>query len=85
MPATLAREEDVWYKREPTTMKEHYHHSTAADEAGSPDEAGQPRIFSKKDKKNKAERMFGNMRKQMHFDTTYRDLYYTYALPKLIS
>ena len=84
MPATLAREEDVWYKREPTTMKEHYHHSTAADEAGS-HEAGQPRIFSKKDKKNKAERMFGNMRKQMHFDTTYRDLYYTYALPKLIS
>jgi len=67
-------------------MKEHYHRSTAADEAGTQEDGQHAgRIFSKKDKKNKAERMFGNMRKQMHFDTTYRDLYYTYALPKLIS
>lgn len=81
MPATLAREEDVWYKREPTTMKDHYHQSPHQVEAMS----GQPRIFSKKDKKKRADCHIGNMRKSMHFDTTYRDLYYTYSLPKLIS
>jgi len=41
------------------------------------------RIFSKKDKKKRGDCHIGNMRKSMHFYTTYKDWYYQNALPTI--
>ena len=47
------------------------------------DEQATQRIFSKKDKKKRGDCHIGNMRKSMHFYTTYKDWYYQNALPSM--
>ena len=64
MPSTLVREEDR-FRREPTTTKGHYVRQAVEKQ----------RIFSKKDKKQEQENNIRTMRSQMHFETTYRDLF----------
>jgi len=69
--ATLAPQ---LHPRDPTTTKDHYVEQLIR----------RPKIFSKKDKKPRAQNKFSDMRQQMQFGTSYRDLYYQYSLPKLI-
>jgi len=64
MPGTLVREEDR-FRREPTTTKGHYVRQAVE----------QQRIFSKKDQRPEEENNIRTMRSQMHFETTYRDLF----------
>jgi len=67
--ATLAPQ---LHPRYPTTTKDHF-----VEQLLLP-----PKIFSKKDKKPRAQNKFSDMRQQMQFGTTYRDLYYQYTLPR---
>jgi len=76
MPGTLVREEDR-FRREPTTTKDHYVRQAVE----------QHRIFTKKEKKEHKENNIRTMRSQMHFETTYRDLFLgktPIALPNLV-
>merc|ERR1711892_23311 len=76
MPKTLTHEEYYGGRRANTQSAPG---SLAADEG---EEATQ-RIFSKKDKKKRGDCHIGNMRKSMHFYTTYKDWYYQNALPSM--
>ena len=64
MPSTLVREEDR-FRREPTTTKGHYVRQAVEHQ----------RIYSKKDLRPEDENNIRTMRSQMHFETTYRDLF----------
>ena len=81
MPGTLVREEDR-FRREPTTTKGHYVRQAVEHQ----------RIYSKKDLRPEDENNIRTMRSQMHFETTYRDLFLgktpggaTLKLPNLVS
>ena len=77
MPGTLVREEDR-FRREPTTTKGHYVRQAVEHQ----------RIYSKKDLRPEDENNIRTMRSQMHFETTYRDLFLgktPVKLPDLVS
>ena len=78
MPGTLVREEDR-FRREPTTTKGHYVRQAVEHQ----------RIYSKKDLRPEDENNIRTMRSQMHFETTYRDLFLgktpPVKLPNLVS